>query len=213
MSQPPQYPYQNNQFTTINLTHQQQLQPLQLIETKTCKRARGPHTEGEFYCGRILPITSFSKGRAQCKECSSKKTKVYNETKIAAIIQQQSLHPNIIQQQSNNSTATTNPEMEESLSKLSTELEQMKIEYQKYYDAALQYHNENLRLKQELDTLTLSNNDLIRKDKLLHSEIEDKTRIIKTNSDSIGLLQKENRELKSENISLLDEIRVLERKR
>lgn len=203
MSQPPQYPYQNNQFTTINLTHQQQLQPLQLIETKTCKRARGPHTEGEFYCGRILPITSFSKGRAQCKECSSKKTKVYNETKIAAIIQQQS----------NNSTATTNPEMEESLSKLSTELEQMKIEYQKYYDAALQYHNENLRLKQELDTLTLSNNDLIRKDKLLHSEIEDKTRIIKTNSDSIGLLQKENRELKSENISLLDEIRVLERKR
>ena len=103
--------------------------------------------------------------------------------------------------------------MVESLSKLSLELEQMKIEYQKYYDAALQYHNENLRLKQELDTLTLSNNDLIRKDKLLHSEIEDKTRVMKTNSDNIAQLQKENRELKSENTSLLDEIRVLERKR
>lgn len=193
MSQYP-YPYQNNQYTNINLAHQQP------VEMKTCQRARGPHTEGEFYCGRTLPINYFSKGRAQCKECSSKKTKVYNETKIATVIQQHSINP-------------INHEMEESLSKLSSELEQIKIEYQKYYDAALQYHNENLRLKQELDTLTLSNNDLIRKDKLLHSEIEDKTRIIKTNSDSIGLLQKENRELKSENISLLDEIRVLERKR
>ena len=219
MSQPLQYPYQNNQYTTINLAHQQQLQPLQLIQTKTCQRARGPHTEGEFYCGKILPLSSFSKGRAQCKECSSKKTKTYNEIKIAAIIQQQSLQSNNTQQ-SSHPVAIVNHEMEESLSKLSSELEQMKIEHKKYYDASLQYHNENLRLskqlqekQEEFDTVTLSNSDLVKRNQTLQSELEDKTRTIKINTDTISSLQKEIRELRSANVSLDDEIRVLGRKR
>lgn len=217
MSQQPQYPYQNNQYNTINLTNQLQMQQPQLIETKICQRARGPHTEGEFYCGKILPLSSFSKGRAQCKECSAKKTKIYNEIKIAAIVQQQSLQSNINQQQSNN---PINQEMKESLDKLSIELEQMKIEYKKYYDAALEYYNHNLSLNKELEEkqeklniLTLSNNDLIKRNKILQSELDDKIRIIKTNTDTISSLQKEIKELKSENVSLNDEIRVLERKR
>ena len=188
-----QYPYshQNGQFTNINLAYQQQ------VEMKTCQRARGPHTEGEIYCGRTLPINHFSKGRSQCKECSAKKTKAYNETKIAT----------------SSPAVVINHEMEESLKKLSLELEQMKIEHKKYYDAALQYHNENLRLKQEFDTVTLSNSDLVKRNQTLQSELEDKTRTIKINTDTISSLQKEIRELRSENVSLNDEIRVLGRKR
>ena len=195
-----QYPYshQNGQFTNINPAYQQP------VEMKTCQRARGPHTEGEIYCGRTLPINYFSKGRSQCKECSAKKTKAYNETKIAT----------------SSPAVVINHEMEESLKKLSLELEQMKIEHKKYYDASLQYHNENLRLsrqlqekQEEFDTVTLSNNDLIKRNKLLQSELEDKTRTIKINTDTISSLQKEIRELRSENVSLNDEIRILERKR
>ena len=188
-----QYPYshQNGQFTNINPAYQQP------VEMKTCQRARGPHTEGEIYCGRTLPINYFSKGRSQCKECSAKKTKAYNETKIAT----------------SSPAVVINHEMEESLKKLSLELEQMKIEHKKYYDAALQYHNENLRLKQEFDTVTLSNSDLVKRNQTLQSELEDKTRTIKINTDTISSLQKEIRELRSENVSLNDEIRVLGRKR
>ncbi len=50
----------------------------QLIKTKTCERRRGPKTENEFYCGRILPETMFTGGKSQCKECSVKKTNHYN---------------------------------------------------------------------------------------------------------------------------------------
>ena len=196
MSQYP-YPYQNNQYSNFNPQYQQP------VEMKTCQRARGPHTEGEIYCGRTLPINYFSKGRSQCKECSAKKTKAYNETKV----HQQASNP-------------INQEMKESLDRLSLELEQMKLECKKYYDGALQLHNENLRLskqlqekQEEFDTITLSNNDLIKRNKLLQSELEDKTRTIKTNADTISFLQKEIRELKLENVSLNDEIRVLERKR
>ena len=195
-----QYPYshQNGQFTNINPAYQQP------VEMKTCQRARGPHTEGEIYCGRTLPINYFSKGRSQCKECSAKKTKAYNETKIAT----------------SSPAVVINHEMEESLKKLSLELEQMKIEHKKYYDASLQYHNENLRLskqlqekQEEFDTVTLSNSDLVKRNQTLQSELEDKTRTIKINTDTISSLQKEIRELRSENVSLNDEIRVLGRKR
>ena len=195
-----QYPYshQNGQFTNINPAYQQP------VEMKTCQRARGPHTEGEIYCGRTLPINYFSKGRSQCKECSAKKTKAYNETKIAT----------------SSPAVVINHEMEESLKKLSLELEQMKIEHKKYYDASLQYHNENLRLskqlqekQEEFDTVTLSNSDLVKRNQTLQSELEDKTRTIKINTDTISSLQKEIRELRSENVSLNDEIRILERKR
>ena len=195
-----QYPYshQNGQFTNINPAYQQP------VEMKTCQRARGPHTEGEIYCGRTLPINYFSKGRSQCKECSAKKTKAYNETKIAT----------------SSPAVVINHEMEESLKKLSLELEQMKIEHKKYYDASLQYHNENLRLSRQLqekqkefDTVTLSNSDLVKRNQTLQSELEDKTRTIKINTDTISSLQKEIRELRSENVSLNDEIRILERKR
>lgn len=192
------YPHQNGQYTNINPAYQQP------VEMKTCQRARGPHTEGEIYCGRTLPINYFSKGRSQCKECSAKKTKAYNETKIAT----------------SSPAVVINHEMEESLKKLSLELEQMKIEHKKYYDASLQYHNENLRLskqlqekQEEFDTVTLSNSDLVKRNQTLQSELEDKTRTIKTNADTISSLQKEIRELKLENVSLNDEIRVLERKR
>ena len=197
MSQYP-YPYQNGQFTNINPAYQQP------VEMKTCQRARGPHTEGEIYCGRTLPINHFSKGRSQCKECSAKKTKAYNETKIAT----------------SSPAVVINHEMEESLKKLSLELEQMKIEHKKYYDASLQYHNENLRLskqlqekQEEFDIVTLSNSDLVKRNQTLQSELEDKTRTIKINTDTISSLQKEIRELRSENVSLNDEIRVLGRKR
>ncbi len=195
-----QYPYshQNGQFTNINPAYQQP------VEMKTCQRARGPHTEGEIYCGRTLPINYFSKGRSQCKKCSAKKTKAYNETKIAT----------------SSPAVVINHEMEESLKKLSLELEQMKIEHKKYYDASLQYHNENLRLskqlqekQEEFDTVTLSNSDLVKRNQTLQSELEDKTRTIKINTDTISSLQKEIRELRSENVSLNDEIRVLGRKR
>lgn len=191
-----QYPYQNNQYNPYNQYQNNVNFVQQPVEMKTCQRARGPHTEGEIYCGKTLPINYFSKGRSQCKECSAKKTKAYNETKV----QQHSSNP-------------INHEMQESLNKLSLELEQMKIEYKKYYDAALEYHNENLRLKQEFDSLTLSNGDLVKRNKLLQSELEEKTRTIKTNTDTISSLQREIKELRSENVSLNDEIRILERKR
>ena len=192
-------PQQHNQAYHQNFSYQPMNSQIPL-GIKICKRSKGLVETPDFYCGRSLPLNWFS-GRSRCKECSSNRTKHYNEAKIATIVTQAS-----------NPAIVVNHEMEESLSKVSLELEQMKIEYKKYYDGALEYHNENLKLKQELERLTLSNNDLVRKDKLLQSEIEDKTRTLKSNSDIIDSLQKENKELKSDIVTLNDEIRVLERK-
>lgn len=207
------YPYQNSQY---NMNFSQQP-----IEMKICQRARGPHTEGEIYCGRSLPLNYFSKGRAQCKECSAKKTQLYNENKITTMIHQQS----------NLSLNPLNKEMEDELKRVKTELstlletlklttselEQMKIEHKKYYDGALEYYNETLALKKEIETLTSSNSVMIKKIDTIRLEFEEKTR---NNLNTISSLQKENTALKSENLtlsndikSLNDEIRVLERKR
>ena len=216
------YPYQYNQGYHGNFSYQQP------VETKVCQRARGPHTEGEIYCGRTLPLNYFSKGRAQCKECSSKKTKVYNETKIATLVQK-------------HSEQVSNPELEDSLRKVTLELEEMKVEYKKYYDGALQYHNENLRLVKELEALkeqlqmiTRTNNDLIGKSNLLVQQIQKQQIDIEERDRTVSNLRKENVELRkvmderlvesnrkdkviaslNDDIKALnDEIRVLERKR
>ena len=56
-------------------------QQINNVETKKCKRTRGVHTETEEYCGRILPISCFTKGRTRCKECNNTSIKKYNENK------------------------------------------------------------------------------------------------------------------------------------
>lgn len=156
----------------------------QLIETKTCKRGRGKATETEFYCGRILPISSFTKGKSSCKECSNKKTKLYNETKIAAIvadklqeqrtdIRELELEEQLIMELRNDlkREVQKSTELEEQLiTELvnSDRLEKEKMEVQKYYENSL---------------------------KLLHEEIEK--------------LELENRKLQLNNKAHLDEIRIL----
>ena len=196
-------------------------QPNFQIQTKICQRARGPHTEGEIYCGRTLTMDHFSKGRAQCKECSVKKTQVYNQSKVISQQPSEALYNHI--QELEKSIISLKHELytiSESLKIKTLELNESQIQYKKYYDGALEYYNETIKLKEDFEIITLSNNELLRKDKLIQSELENKTGIIKSSSETISSLQKENRELKSVNITLNndiktlnDEIRVLERKR
>lgn len=196
-------------------------QPNFQIQTKICQRARGPHTEDEIYCGRTLTMDHFSKGRAQCKECSVKKTQVYNQSKIIVNQPNELLNSHI--QELERSIISLKLELStisENLKIKTSELNESQLQYKKYYDGALEYYNETIKLKENLEIISLSNNELLRKDKLLQSELEDKTKTIKSNSEMILSLQKENSDLKLDNKTLNndikalnDEIRVLERKR
>jgi DNA repair exonuclease SbcCD ATPase subunit len=190
---------------------------IQLVESKTCKRGRGKPTETEFYCGRVLPLTSFTKGKSSCKECSNKKTKLYNETKIATIV------TNTLQEQLR--TDVREPKLEEQLimdlrndlkrevqksteleEQLITELEnsdrlekklekekmELKIEIQKYYEHSLKLQTQ-LQLQIQLQEKLQAAN------KLLHEQIQK--------------LEEENRKLQLSNKAHLDEIRILSKPR
>lgn len=183
-------------------------QPNFQIQTKICQRARGPHTEGEIYCGKTLTMDHFSKGRAQCKECSVKKTQVYNQSKIqnglSTTGSNEILNNHI--QELDGLIVSLNRKLDEKTIELSTlsenlkvktsELNESQLQYKKYYDGALEYYNETIKLKENL---------------------EDKIRIIKSNSEMILSLQKENRELNKlleekskENIALSNDIKALD---
>lgn len=189
------------------------------IETKICQRGRGPHLENEIYCGRTLTMDHFSKGRAQCKECSVKKTQVYNANKV--------LHQNITQ-------VNTNKEMEETLKKTTNELslisnslrgrevelEQMRNEYKKYYDSSLEYYNLTEKMKEENNKLSLLNDELTRNNKITKLELEKTKNLLLLSDNKITNLEEKNREceeqiseLNKEIKQMEDEIRILGRKR
>ena len=162
----------------------------QLIETKTCKRGRGIPTETEFYCGRILPISSFTKGKSSCKECSNKKTKLYNETKIAAIVADK-----LQEQRTDISIDVRTTELEKEKIELRNDL---KREVQKSTGLEEQLITElenSDRLEREVQKYYEHSLKLQAANKLLHEEIEK--------------IQEENRKLQSHNKAHLDEIRIL----
>lgn len=172
----------------------------QLVETKTCKRGRGKPTETEFYCGRILPLTSFTKGKSSCKECSNKKTKLYNETKIATIVsntlQECHLRDNIVDK-----TVISSEEIDQLRMQLTMEIqksdkleieieeaklqdEQLRMEVQKYYDISLK----------------------------LQSQLQSQSQLLQKSDEQLKILETENRKLYLENKAHLDEIKVLSKR-
>lgn len=107
------------------------------VETKICQRARGPHTENEFYCGRTLPMNFFSRGRAQCKDCNAQKTRYYNEIKATSSLDE------------TDRLRKENLELRANIEKLQNENLKLKEDNTKYYNKALELHDENSKLQDE----------------------------------------------------------------
>lgn len=148
-------------------------QPVFPIETRICQRGRGDHVEGEFYCGRTLPINYFSKGRGQCKDCSSNKTKAYNAKKALLVSTSGTTDLHL----TNENLRLTNELglKDQEINRIISELTQEKANVKKYTDGYWEYVNKNESdYKNEINLL----NEKIRSLEKINRDLSDKSSIL-----------------------------------
>lgn len=221
--------YQQSQFSNFS-----NMQQYQQVEYKTCQRARGSSTENEIYCGRSLPISQFTKGRSQCKECNSKVTKSYNLKNLSNFTEQittmsqqlsqyqmayQTLYQQYQQLEKTKNTSESSNELDkmcEDLKRENTEfIERMNV-LQEKVDKTEKYNKQYSEL--------LNSHETLKQDKLqLESQLSQLSQLSQfedmKHAEEIGRLNQELStcyetisSLKDDKTELMDQIRILKRK-
>lgn len=229
--------YQQNQFSNFS-----NMQQYQQVEYKTCQRARGSSTENEIYCGRSLPISQFTKGRSQCKECNSKVTKSYNFKNLSNFTEQittmsqqlsqyqmayQTLYQQYQQLEKTKNTSESSNDLDkicENLKRENTEfIEKMKVLQEKVDKTEKEKYSNYSNYSKQYSEL-LNSHETLKQDKLqLEAQLSQLSQLSQfedmKHAEEIGRLNQELStcyetisSLKDDKTELMDQIRILKRK-